>query len=294
VLVPENERTATCAFCGTPYVARGESAAGRRTPEFVLPFAVGRREAEVAFRSWLGRSGWLVPGDLSLRGKVAALRGVYIPFWSFSMRSESEWSARIGEHWYETVTETYTTTVNGKTVTRTRTRRVQHTEWYPLSGRFHQFHSHYLVSASKGLPQDFADAILPFPVSEVTRYAPHFLSGWLCEEYSMERDVAAALSARKFEEKERADIAAHLPGDCHDDLAVSTRFFDATEDLILLPIWIFAYAYGGKTYRFALNGATGKAHGLKPVSAARVALLVAAILIIVALAVLGIAYLSGR
>jgi hypothetical protein len=294
VVVPENERTVTCAFCGTPYVASGEASPGRMAPEFVLPFGFGKREAEAAFKKWMHDSGWYRPGDLVFQGKLDALRGVYIPFWSFSMRSESEWSARIGEHWYETVVETYTDTVNGKPVTRTRTRQVQHTEWYPLAGRFHQFHSHYLVSASKGLPQDFADRIVPFPVSEMTRYAPHFLSGWLCEEYSMERDEAAKVSADRFREQERRDVAAFLPGDCHDSLSVSTDLLDVTEDLILLPIWVFAYSYAGKKYRYVLNGATGKAHGEKPVSVARIVLLIVAILLVILLAVAGVMYLSRR
>ena len=294
VLIPENERTATCAFCGAPYVAASEAAQDRMRPEFVLPFAIKKADAQQSFKVWIGRSGWFTPRDLSIQSRMEELRGVYIPFWSFSMRSESDWSAQIGEHWYETVVETYTTTENGKTVTRTRTRQVQHTEWYPLSGRFHQFHSHYLVSASNGLPQGVADAVGPFPVEEVTRYAPHFLSGWLCEEYSVARDEAAQVSAKKFEEQERQAIAAFLPGDCHSSLQVATQFFDTTEDLILLPIWIFAYTYHGKTFRYVLNGATGKQQGDKPVSGARIAILVLLVILVAALVVSAVAFLSRR
>lgn len=283
VLVPPGQRTARCSFCGDPYVAGSESSAERMAPEFVLPFAVSRREAEAAFREWMGRSGWLAPGDLARRVTLSELRGVYVPFWSFSMRSDSEWGARIGEYWWETITETYTAMENGKSVTRTRTRRVRHTEWYPLSGRFHDFHSHYLVSASRGLAQADADAVRPFPVNEMTIYAPHYLSGWLCEEYVVERDEAARISEREFRERERSSIAAFLPGDCHDDLDVRTTFSDVTEDLILLPFWLFAYAYRGRAYRFILNGATGKRHGKKPISGARIALLVASILAALAL-----------
>ena len=42
------------------------------------------------------------------------LRGVYLPFWSFSTLAQSTWSAEIGEHWYRT--ETYSTVENGRTV----------------------------------------------------------------------------------------------------------------------------------------------------------------------------------
>src|SRR5262245_19683432 len=129
VRIPEGERTAACAFCGEPYVATQESASNRTTPEFILPFAVGKAAAEQAFAAWLKRSRWLAPGDLSRRAMLSHLRGVYLPFWSFTGRSESLWNVQIGEHWYETVTST--TMVKGKPVLQTR--RVQRTEWYPLA-----------------------------------------------------------------------------------------------------------------------------------------------------------------
>jgi len=293
VVVPREERTTTCAFCGTPYVRLGEISAERFAPEFVLPFTVGRRDAEDAFRRWLRAGGWFCPGDFRDRGRLSVLRGVYVPFWSFTMRSESSWRARIGEYWWETVVETYTTTVNGKTVTRTRTRRVRHTEWYPLAGRFHQFHSGYLVSASKGLPQATADALHPFPVTEVTRYAPHFLSGWLCEEYTLERTDAARISEEEFRQREARDVTAFLPGDCSSDVEVSSSFHDPSEDLILLPVWVFAYSYQNRVYRFTVNGATGRSHGDRPVSRARVAVAVLLVVILVALLVGMVALVAG-
>lgn len=293
VAVPEGERTTVCPFCGVSQVALGETAPDRFAPEFVLPFSVGRKEAEAKFNSWLGRSGFFTPGDFRHAGKLAALRGVYIPFWSFSMRSESDWQARIGEYWWETVVETYTTVVGGKTVTKTRTRRIQHTEWYPLAGRFHQFHSYYLISGSRGLPQDIVEPIWPFPVEEVVRYAPHFLAGWLCEEYSVDREQAARISEREFREREARDIAAFLPGDCHADLQTATTFHDQSEDLILVPIWVFAYAYRARTYRFLVNGATGKCDGKKPFSTARLLSVILAGVAFVAALALAAYLLSG-
>jgi hypothetical protein len=218
---------------------------------------------------------------------------VYIPFWSFTMRSESSWSARIGEYWYETITETYTEMVNGKSVMKTRTRQVQRTEWYPLSGRFHQFHSQCLIPASRGLPRALADRILPFPVAEASRYSPHFLSGWLCEEYSLPREEAARMAEVEFRERERKDISGFLPGDSSDGLSVATELSDPSEDLVLLPVWILAYSYRGKSYRYLLNGASGKEHGDKPISFARIAAAVLIVLLVIALAFVAGALLHG-
>ena len=89
VRVPASERATSCPFCGASYVAAAEMDASRFAPEFVLPFAVGKPAAEIAFKGWMGKSRWFVPGDLSLQGRLASLRGVYIPFWSFSIDRKS-------------------------------------------------------------------------------------------------------------------------------------------------------------------------------------------------------------
>jgi hypothetical protein len=54
----------------------------------------------------------------------------------------------------------------------------------------------------------------------------------------------------------------------------------------LLPIWINAYRYGERTYRFCVNGQTGALVGSAPVSLAKLAILVLAIAIVVLVLVL--------
>lgn len=285
---PEGERTVACPFCDTPYVAEGELSAERYLPEFVLPFSVPRERAEERLRAWLERRRLFAPGDLAAKARLESPRGVYLPFWSFSTRSASTWSADIGEHWWST--QTYTTVVDGKPVTRTR--RVRHTEWYPLAGRFQQFHAHYLVSGSRGLPQALADAIGPFPLAEVLRYAPQYLSGWLAEEYSVEREEAERTSRAAFAADEQQAIAQFLPGDEHRGLAVDTSFHETTEDLLFLPVWILAFRYRDRVWRYVLNGATGKEWAECPVSAPRV--IVGVLLGLAALALLVLLVLHAR
>ena len=40
---------------------------------------------------------------------------------------------------------------------------------------------------------------------------------------------------------------------------------------ILLPVWLAAYKYRGKTYRFVVNGRTGRVQGERPYSAWKIA-----------------------
>ncbi len=283
VAVDPGQRSYTCAFCDSSYVIElPPEKTGRQPPEFVIGFSVTPQQAAEKFRGWIAENAWFRPGDLKAAQIAEKLKGVYLPFWSFSMLAESRWSASIGEYWYRT--ETYTTTQNGKTVTRTR--QVRETEWWPLAGEHHRYYSGYLVSGSRGLSQQEADRIKPFHLPALKRYEPYFLAGWLSEEYSIERDQALETCRHEFYRREQGNVAAMLPGDTHRDLRVETRFSDVNSDLILLPIYLLSYRYREKLYRFLVNGQTGRVAGDKPLSWAKIAAAVALGILAVGLLVL--------
>jgi DNA-directed RNA polymerase subunit RPC12/RpoP len=277
--VPQDQRSITCPFCDSNMVvvSTGEES-GRQLPEFVVGFTITPQQALEKFREWLRSNGFFRPGDLSTAKIEEKLRGVYLPFWSFSMLAQSRWTAQIGEYWYRT--ETYTTIINGKPVTETRT--VQETEWWNLEGQHHNYYSGYLISGSRGLPQSYAEQIKPFRLEAIKRYQPYFLAGWLSEEYSVDRDTALPLCQQEFQRWEQRNIERFLPGDTSRNVLVDCEFSDANSDLILLPVYLLSYRYGDKLFRFLLNGQTGKTAGDKPYSPMRIgAALVTAIVLIV-------------
>jgi hypothetical protein len=278
VQVDSSQRSYTCAFCESTYVIElPADRAQRQRPEFVIGFAITAEQAAEKFDKWIKAGGWFRPGDLRQAKVEERLRGVYLPFWSFSMLAQSRFSASIGEYWYRT--ETYTTVQNGKTVTRTR--QVRETEWWPLSGKHHRYYSGYLVSGSRGLPQRYADSIQPFQTAALKRYQPYFLAGWLAEEYSIEREEAEQRCREEFQRWAQKHVQAFLPGDTSSGLVCETEFSDINSDLILLPVYLLTYRYGDNLYRFLINGQTGRLHGEKPLSWQRIALAVLVVVVIV-------------
>ena len=65
---------------------------------------------------------------------------------------------------------------------------------------------------------------------------------------------------------------------------INTQVSDVTFKHILLPVWLAAYKYRGKTYRFVVNGRTGRVQGERPWSAIKIALAVIVGLIVAAAA----------
>ncbi|RMF94116.1 MAG: zinc ribbon domain-containing protein, partial [Planctomycetota bacterium] len=90
------------------------------------------------------------------------------------------------------------------------------------------------------------------------------------------REQAEAISRRVFEEWERNEVAAFMPGDTHQLRSVDVRFENASSDLILLPVYLLTYTYRDKKYHFLINGQTGKHYGTKPLSWAKIGLAAAA------------------
>ena len=267
VSLERSSRSFTCPFCDSNYVVEfAPQESGRQSPEFVIGFLVPPQQAAKLFQDWIGSGGLFRPSDLKLAQIVEKLRGVYLPFWSFSMLANSGWAANIGEHWWRT--EWYTVTEDGKTVEKSR--QVQETEWWPLQGRHHNYYSGYLVSGSRGLSQRDTDQIQPFKLESLKRYDPSYLAGWLSEEYSIDRDAALVICEKEFRSREQQGIQQFMPGDTYSGLAVETQFSEQNSDLILLPVYLLTYRYGDKLYRFLVNGQTGKIVGQKPVSKWRV------------------------
>lgn len=283
-----SQRSLVCPFCDSTYVRELPETLGRERPEFVIGFTITPEQAQQRFKEWLKQNTWFRPGDLATAAMVDKLRGMYVPFWSFSMLAQSTWQASIGEYWYRT--ESYTTRVNGKTVTRTR--RVRYTEWWPLAGRHHRYYSGYLVSGSKGLTQAQAVQIQPYQMQALKRYEPYFLAGWMSEEYSVDRDAAFQHCQQEFYRQEEQNVATFLPGDTHDELAVQTEFSHIYSDLCLLPIYVVSYRYQGKLYQFLLNGQTGKLTGDKPIAWQRIWIVVGVIIAALMLLALVIAFLA--
>lgn len=286
------QRSYVCPFCDSTYVIEfSPSLTGRQRPEFVIGFSITPEQALSEFQKWLRQNSWFRPGDLAQAKIAEKLKGIYLPFWSFSMLARSHWRASIGEYWYRT--ETYTTTDSkGRIVTRTR--QVRETEWFPLSGKHHRYYSGYLVSGSKGLPQQQAERVMPFQLPALKRYEPYFLAGWLSEEYSVEREQALELCKHEFYRREQQNIGAFLPGDTHSGLEAQTSFDHVNSDLILLPVYLLTYRYQDKLYRFLLNGQTGKMEGDKPLSWRRIGIAIGVGVALVAVIALIAALLANR
>lgn len=274
-----------CPFCGSNVVLEQETAADIIQPESLIPFQISQQVALRKYREWLGR-GIFRPGDLARRAGRGQLYGVYLPFWTFDAEAFSRWRAEAGYYYYET--ETYTTTEDGKRVTKTR--QVRKTRWEPAWGQHSGSYDDVLVYATNSIDQKILERIYPFETNKLVPYASQYLTGWRAEQYQIALREGWDIGQRKIEDNEHDACAGQIPGDTYRNLHVNTTISDVTFKHVLLPVWIASYPYKGKVYRYMVNGQTGRVEGQKPISWIRVAIAVVIVLIIIAV----IVYLSSQ
>jgi DNA-directed RNA polymerase subunit RPC12/RpoP len=273
-----------CPFCDTPVVL--DTGTERHIkPQALVPFVLSEAEARQAMIKWMG-SLWFAPGTLlEYARKGRTLTGIYVPFWTFDADSDSRYSGERGEYHYET--RTVNVRVNGRM--ERREERVRHTRWYPVRGGVARDFDDMLVMASRSLPERLGNELTPWDLGALTAYTPEFLAGFRAEGYTVPLRDGLAEARDRMSDVIRSDVRRDIGGDEQRIHSVDTDWSNETFKHILLPIWMAAYKYNGKSYRFLVNGQTGEVQGERPWSAWKIAFVV----IFVAALALGAVYLSN-
>ncbi|NVO54460.1 TFIIB-type zinc finger domain-containing protein [Rhodobacteraceae bacterium B1Z28] len=260
-----NTHAAECPFCATPVVT--DTGVNRHIkPKGVLPFALDEKAAHNAMSGWLGKL-WFAPNGLKdYARKGRKMQGIYVPYWTFDADTKSSYRGERGVVYYET----RTVMRDGKRVQQ----QVPKVRWTPKSGRVARFFDDVLVLASRSLPKSYTDALEPWDLPALEPYQPEYLAGFRAEAYTVELQEgyteARSHMARVIERDVRFDIG----GDRQRIHAVDTDVRSVTFKHILLPVWMAAYKYRGQTYRFVVNGRTGRVQGERPWSAIKITIAV--------------------
>lgn len=276
----DTDHATECPFCATPVVV--DTGTHRHIkPHGVLPFAMTEDVARDALSAWLGRL-WFAPSGLQQYArKGRRMDGIYVPYWTFDANTRSSYIGERGTVYYET-----------QTVKRDGKRqqiRVAKVRWNRAKGRVKRFFDDVLVLASTALPKQYTDALEPWDLSALEPYAPEYLAGFRAEAYSVPLDNGFDQARGYMDRVIQRDVKFDIGGDRQRVHDIQTEMADLTFKHVLLPVWLAAYKYRGKTFRFVVNGRTGRVQGERPYSALKIFIAVVIALIIAAAIGYGIA-----
>ncbi len=265
----------TCDFCATPLVLDQTQTAQIIEPKSLLPFKIAEKEGMDAYLKWLKKL-WWAPNNLSKTARRnGKLSGIYIPYWTFDAQTGTSYSGQRGDDYQET--ERYTNS-EGKEATRTVTK----TRWTSVRGYVSRFFNDMLVVASKSLPETHVDQDVAWDVQDLVPYYKQFLIGFKAETYQTGLEAGYKEAQYKMEVIIDSDIRSDIGGDRQQVTSSNTSYSAIYFKHILLPIWLSAYRYNDKVYRFMVNGRTGEVQGERPYSWIKITLAILAVIAIFA------------
>lgn len=260
-----------CPFCATPVVA-GTGTHRQIKPRGLLPFALDEASARQAMTDWLGGL-WFAPNGLQdYARKGRKMQGIYVPFWTFDAQTATAYRGERGTVYHER----RQVMRDGKM----QTISVAKVRWRSVSGRVSRFFDDVLVLASRSLPKKYTDALQPWDLTRMEPYRPEFLAGFRAEGYQVDLDEGYREARAIMDRQIETDVKFDIGGDRQRIRALDTQVSAVTFKHVLLPVWLAAYKYKGETYRFVVNGTTGRVQGERPWSAWKITLAVIAGLIV--------------
>ena len=258
-----------CPYCGSNQVMQASEDVKTLAPGGVVPFKLDAKQAGSLFSQWI-KAKFFCPKKAKESACPEAFKGVYMPYWTYDAVTQSRYTARYG-------IDREVKDKDGKTETKT--------DWYQTSGSYRVDFDDVLVLGSKRYESSLLSRIEPFDTKANAAYQPQFLEGYTAERYSIGlKDgwkTATEKMADAIESGIRDEVRERFHADHVDSVKADTKYSRTTYKYLLLPVWMSAFSYKNKVYRFLVNGQSGKVGGKTPVSALRVLLTIGAILAVI-------------
>ena len=240
----ENVDTDECPYCGATLHRRDQATRKVIRAQAVLPFKVDRETACGKFREWLnGLAG--VSDELKEHARIeAGMQGVCLPFWTYDVDMVTFYDGKRGSF------------SGGK--------GRQETEWSDVCGSVRHSFDDYLIPAAKSLPRRILEALEPWDLDGLMPYQEEFLSGYRVENYSVDLATGFQEARDRMNPVVERDIRNDIGGDVQKVTDREVRYTRITYKHLLLPVWVSAFRYRDRLYRFLVNARTGEVQGELP------------------------------
>jgi hypothetical protein len=248
-----------CLFCGATELTPADPPEDLEEPAGHLPFLVSESRATEQFLAFTQSSVWY-PSDL--RQARVTLQRLQVPAWA--------WSGDVETHWTGLVRAPET-----------------RSDKRPVAGIDHVHFEQMLVPSSQALRQSELGALGAYDESQLVPSAPADDPQELSE---LTRSAARSQAQALMVARHRDQLAAQ-----HGLLSIhASSVVTALQGRpVLVPVWIGAFRYGERTFRFLVNGQTEVLVGKAPISPYKVAAAVAAVLLVLSLLLAVVVLLTG-
>lgn len=265
-VVQDNQFVKSCPFCNSSLISSTTDLPGLR-PNRVIPFKISEEHSIKIYQNWLKKH-LFAPSTVKKTLPNPETHGVYLPTWTYDTITYSEYEGRLGER--------YTVVVGSGKNRRVETR----IRYFRIRGIKQLFLDDILVASGKKINQKQLEKLSPFDTNNSFVYDNRFLSGFSAEHYDITLKEGWQIGEKIAKREIERSILSGYRYDVVDYLRVKTTYDQMKYKYVLLPIWICSFQYHNKTYRFYVNGETGRLDGKAPISPTKIIFLILIIIVL--------------
>lgn len=253
-----------CFYCHNPVILTGRLD-GAFMPKKIIPFKIGREEAEDRFLKWVKKK-WFVPKAAFGKKNLEKITGIYFPYWLV----DADLRANM--------------TANAQKVRVWRAGDIEYTEtsYYQLYREANIHFEDIIKNALKKANREIVDRVQPYNPVDMVDFSMPYLSGFQAEKRDIER--------AELQTEVQGDIQRYSTALLRDTMSgfsapqiVSSNVQIGREnwDYTLLPVWTLVYQGKKNTFYFyAMNGQTGNIYGKLPLHYGKLALVAGIIFVV--------------
>jgi len=230
-ILPPNQLSSTCVYCGSPHVVNWESEGQLLAPDGIIPHAFDQKRAIKLLIEWVESN------QVKPEKKVELPRGVYLPLWTFDLGGALDY---VGEKVDDSEIQ----------FNRRQPKMIRVSDSYPVQV------NDLPIPASRKLSAVFLRLIPTFELKAVKPYDPRYLANWPAEVYDIPM-AEASLDARS---QSLSRYKGDLPALLSPMKIISASSANMTVEsfrLNLLPVWMTELPFGGREHLVLINGMNG-------------------------------------
>ncbi|MEJ8305924.1 hypothetical protein [Saccharibacillus sacchari] len=242
----------------------------------LIPFSLSGAQAEEQYRLWRG-SRRFTPHFFVRGTSHRSPTPIYLPFWSFSMGTQSTYKGERGDDSTSETTNTRTDS-DGNTETYTESTRV--TNYHAVDGTHEQIFEALHVSASGRFDTSLLEKSAGFDLSALTPCLPEYTRGCVLAASDVSFSQGWENGRTRIGLLLKIAITRKIGGDSVRDLKIQTDYAGPRFRRVLLPFYAFEHEHRGRRFIGLVNGQNGTVAGDVPRSRIKIFATIAAIVVV--------------
>jgi Zn finger protein HypA/HybF involved in hydrogenase expression len=226
-VLPPQEITSTCSYCGSSHVVIGTKELVE--PDSIIPMGFNQRQAALYLVEWVKKH------KITPEGQVQAPRGLYLPIWTFDIMGNVPWNGMV----------------------------YRDKQYVPVSGEKLVHFDDIVIPGAPKLADLLPRIMEGFDTTMAPAYDSRYLAGWPAEVYATAMSDAS-LNARQLAVRRTRELIRGEMGHVSDLNYSTSSLAILSFKLVLVPVWITSIPLEGRDYRVIINGMMGNVYGETP------------------------------